>query len=262
MTTTAPALAGDPAELPDSRRRPLGVIWSVIRSQPQAAVGTAILVLVVLVAIFAPVIAPYGEREVVGEPFEAPSGSHWLGLDDGGVDMVTLLIWGARVSLIVGFAAALVAMLIGGAFGILAGYFGGKLDIFLMRLTDYFLVIPDIALMIAIGAIWGRSLRNIILIIGIVYWPTTARLLRAQVKSVRERVYVKRARSLGASNVAHHLPARPAASGASPRGQHGPDGRDRDLRRDRARLPRSRRPQSHLLGEADRERLRGERDLG
>ena len=129
MTTTAPVLAGDPAELPDSRRRPLGVIWSVIKSQPQAAVGTAILVLVVLIAFLAPVIAPYGEREVVGEPFEAPSRSHWLGLDDGGVDMVTLLIWGARVSLIVGFAAALVAMLIGGAFGILAGYFGGKLDI-------------------------------------------------------------------------------------------------------------------------------------
>jgi peptide/nickel transport system permease protein len=200
VTTTAPQLAGEPAELPDSRRRPLGVIWSVIRNQPQAAVGTGILALVVLVAFLAPVIAPYGEREVVGQPFQAPSGSHWLGLDDGGVDMVTLLIWGARVSLIVGFAAALVAMLIGGAFGILAGYFGGKLDILLMRLTDYFLVIPDIALMIAIGAIWGRSLRNIILIIGIVYWPTTARLLRAQVKSVRERVYVKRARSLGASN--------------------------------------------------------------
>ncbi|MGI8606377.1 MAG: ABC transporter permease, partial [Gaiellaceae bacterium] len=202
MTTTAPQtqFAGDPGELPDSRRRSLGVIWSVIRSQPQAAVGTVILVLVVLVAFLAPVIAPYGARERVGQPFERPSGSHWLGLDDGGVDMVTVLIHGARVSLIVGFAAALVAMLIGGAFGILAGYFGGKLDIFLMRVTDYFLVIPDIALMIAIGAIWGRSLRNIIIIIGIVYWPTTARLLRAQVKSVRERVYVKRARALGASN--------------------------------------------------------------
>jgi peptide/nickel transport system permease protein len=100
----------------------------------------------------------------------------------------------------VGFAAALVAMLIGGAVGVVSGFVGGVVDVVLMRITDIFLVIPDIPLMIVMAAIFGRSLKNIIIIIGIIYWTSTARLIRAQVKSVRERVYVKRARSLGATN--------------------------------------------------------------
>jgi peptide/nickel transport system permease protein len=114
--------------------------------------------------------------------------------------MLSLIIHGSRVSLIVGFAAAAVAMLIGGTIGILAGYFGGKSDVALMRVTDYFLVIPDVPLMIVIAAIWGRSLTNIIIIIGVIYWTGTARIIRAQVKSVRERVYVRRAQALGASD--------------------------------------------------------------
>jgi peptide/nickel transport system permease protein len=93
------------------------------------------------------------------------------------------------VSLIVGFAAALVTMLIGGAVGVLAGYFSGRTDVVLMRITDYFLVIPDIPLMLVAAAIWGRSLTNIIIIIGVIYWTTTARLVRAQTASVRERVF-------------------------------------------------------------------------
>jgi peptide/nickel transport system permease protein len=150
--------------------------------------------------VLAPVIAPYDPREKVGDVFEAPSSEHWLGLDDGGFDMLSLMIYGARVSLIVGFAAALVAMLVGGTVGLLAGYFGGKTDITLMRLTDYFIVIPDIPLMLVVAAIWGRSLTNIILIIGLIYWTTTARVIRSQVLSVRERVYVQRTRALGAGH--------------------------------------------------------------
>jgi peptide/nickel transport system permease protein len=114
--------------------------------------------------------------------------------------MLSLLIFGTRVSLEVGLAAALVAMLIGGSIGIASGFFGGKTDIVLMRITDYMLVIPDIPLMIVAAAVFGRSLLNIIIIIAIIYWTSTARLIRAQVKTVRERVYVKRARMLGAGN--------------------------------------------------------------
>ena len=114
--------------------------------------------------------------------------------------MLSLVIEGARVSMIVGFAAALVAMLIGGTVGLWSGFYGGKSDTVLMRLTDYVLVIPDIPLMIIVAALFGRSLTNIILIIGIIYWTSTARLIRAQTKSVRERTYVRRARALGAGN--------------------------------------------------------------
>jgi peptide/nickel transport system permease protein len=175
-------------------------VLGALRGSPQAVFGGSVLGIVVLIAVFAPWIAPYGQHERVGEVFAHPSTSHWLGLDDGGFDMLSLMMYGARVSLIVGFAAALVAMVIGGAVGILAGFFGGRIDTLLMRLTDYFLAIPDVPLMIVVAAIWGRSLRNIILIIGAIYWTSTARVVRAQVKSVRERGYIRRTRVIGASN--------------------------------------------------------------
>lgn len=200
--TSVPApelVTREPGEFEEQRSR-RRVVWSVLRTQPQATVGALVLLAFVIVAVFAPAIAPYGERERVGGVFEAPSSEHWLGLDDAGIDMLTLMLHGTRVSLVIGFAAALVAMLIGGTIGLLAGYFGGKIDVALMRLTDYFIVIPDIPLMLVVAAIWGRSLTNIILIIGLIYWTTTARVVRAQVKSLRERVYVKRARALGASH--------------------------------------------------------------
>jgi peptide/nickel transport system permease protein len=207
MTSTASTVAPTqpspvtPSEEPAAGgRRRSGFIMSVIRSQPQALIGLIILVTFILIAVFAPYIEPYDPNTKVGPVYAPPGNGHVLGLDDGGVDMLSLLIQGSRVSLVVGFAAALVAMLIGGSVGVLSGFFGGKTDITLMRITDYFLVIPDIPLMIVAAAVFGRSLRNIILIIGIIYWTSTARLIRAQVKSVRERVYVKRARALGARN--------------------------------------------------------------
>jgi len=177
-----------------------GFIWRTIRHRPSAAIGALLLGLIILCALLAPWIAPYGLHEQVGPPFGPPSRAHPLGLDDGGIDMVTLLMWGLRISLIVGFAATLVSMLIGGTVGLVAGYFGGKTDGILMRITDYFLVIPDVPLMIVVAAIWGPSLFHIIIVIGILLWTGTARVIRAQVKSVRERVYVKRARALGAGH--------------------------------------------------------------
>jgi peptide/nickel transport system permease protein len=177
-----------------------GVVWATIRRRPSATIGAVVLLVVIAAAVLAPWLAPYGLHEQVGPPFEAPSWKHPLGLDDGGIDMVTLLMWGARISLVVGFAATFVSIVIGGTVGVLAGYFGGKTDTILMRITDYFLVIPDVPLMIVVAAIWGPSLFHIVIVIGILLWTGTARVIRAQVKSVRERVYVKRARSLGAGN--------------------------------------------------------------
>jgi peptide/nickel transport system permease protein len=174
----------------DSTPRRPGAIKTAILTQPQAIIGLAIIGAFVIIALVAPLFLSGDPKAKVGPIFEPPSTSHALGLDGGGADMIRLLIAGTRVSLLVGFCAALVSAIIGGTVGLLSGYFGGKTDIALMRLTDYVIVIPDIPLMIVAAALFGRSLTNIIIIIGVIYWTTTARLIRAQVKSVRERVCV------------------------------------------------------------------------
>jgi peptide/nickel transport system permease protein len=196
MSNVAPLIEA-PAEATSTRR---GFLLRTLRHRPAAVVGAVILAVVALVAVLAPWIAPYDLHTQVGPVFGYPSWRHPLGLDDGGIDMVTLLMWGARVSLVVGFAATFVSMAIGGAVGVIAGYFGGWIDTLLMRITDYFLVVPDVPLMIVVAAIWGPSLFHIIIVIGILLWTSTARVIRAQVKSVRERVYVKRTRALGAGH--------------------------------------------------------------
>ena len=197
--STQGAAAADSGLAEAAPRRP-GAIKTAILTQPQALIGLAIIGAFVIIALVAPLFLSGDPKAKVGPIFQPPSTAHPLGLDGGGADMIRLLIAGTRVSLLVGFCAALVSAIIGGTIGVLSGFFGGKTDIALMRMTDYFLVIPDIPLMIVAAALFGRSLTNIIIIIGIIYWTTTARLIRAQVKSVRERVYVKRSRALGAGN--------------------------------------------------------------
>jgi peptide/nickel transport system permease protein len=185
-----------------------GTVWRALLGRRSALAGALVLVLLALGAVLAPVVAPYGLHQQVGAPFDPPSWSHPLGLDDGGVDMVTLLLWATRISLVVGLAATFVAMVVGGTIGVVAGYAGGVTDTVLMRLTDYFLVVPDVPLMIVVAAIWGPSLFHIVVVIGILLWTSTARIIRAQVMSVRQRVYVKRARALGAGHlriVARHV---------------------------------------------------------
>ena len=110
-------------------------------------------------------------------------------------------MWACRISLLVGFAAAAVSIVIGGTVGILSGYLGGRTDLVLTLVTDYFIVIPALPLLIVVAAVWGPSLVHIIVILGLLLWTTPARIIRAQVKSLRERVYVRRARSLGAGHV-------------------------------------------------------------
>lgn len=173
----------------------------VLRRSRQAQLGLLVLALFVVMALLADVLAPYSIKKRVGEVYEPPSLRHPFGLDDGGVDMLSLIIHGGRTSLIVGFSAAVVAMIIGGTVGILSGYLGGWVDAVLMRITDYFLVIPDLPLAIVIAAVWGPSLSHIIVVIAILLWTGTARMVRAEVKSMRERVYVKRARMLGAGHL-------------------------------------------------------------
>jgi len=168
-------------------------------------VGSVMLALAILTAVMAPWIAPYdpeASTEVsIEDIYARPTAAHWLGTDDGGKDVFSAFIYGSRVSLVVGFAASLISMIVGGVVGLVAGFYGGRLGNLLMRLTDIFLVIPDLPLMIVIVAIVGPSLWNIILVIGLLGWTGTARIVRAQALSLRERQFVTRARAIGAGNL-------------------------------------------------------------
>jgi peptide/nickel transport system permease protein len=205
MSAVTAALAPDP---PATARRPRTARF--LRDHKAALAGLLILAFFVVLAFVGPVFAPYSIHATSGAVYAGPSSAHWLGTDDVGTDMFSLVLYGGRTSLIVGSAAAGVAMVLGGLIGVVSGYFGGLVDILLMRVTDYFLVIPDLVLMIVVAAIWGPSLTHTILVIGLLLWTSTARVLRAQVKSLRERTYVRRARSLGAGHVSimarHILP--------------------------------------------------------
>jgi peptide/nickel transport system permease protein len=130
-----------------------------------------------------------------------PSGEFLLGTDRYGRSVALQLMWGARVSLFVGFAATVLTIVIGVLIGIAAGFFGGWLDALLMRITDWFLVIPFLPTAIVLAAVLERSLWTVVLVIGITSWPSSARLVRSQVLSVRERLYVDRARALGAGRL-------------------------------------------------------------
>jgi peptide/nickel transport system permease protein len=160
---------------------------------------------VAFIAIFAPWLAPYDpEARIDVEPEDLlapPDADHLLGRDDAGKDVLSLLIYGARVSLTVGFAASFMSMFIGTTVGLTAGYFGGRIGNALMRLTDFLLVIPDLPLMLVIISVWGRGLEKIILVIGILGWTGGARLVRSQVLSIKERQFVLRARAIGAGSL-------------------------------------------------------------
>jgi peptide/nickel transport system permease protein len=182
--------------------------WRSFLRHRMGVVGAVMLLIAIVVALAAPILAPYDPYAVVrvgiDDIYRPPSIDHPLGTDDGGKDVLSSLIYGARVSLIVGFAAAAIALVIGGLVGIVAGYRGGWIGSLLMRITDFFLVIPDLALQIVLVAIIGPSLGTIIFVIGVLGWTTTARLVRSQTLTVRERKYVMRARAIGAGD-AHIL---------------------------------------------------------
>ena len=161
-------------------------------------VGVVIVVSMLFVAVFAPMLAPYDPAERVGIPFSPPSSEHPLGTNDVGQDLLSELIFGARVSLTVGIVAAVVALLIGTAVGVLAGYYPKRVGSVLMRLVDVVLILPFLPLLIVLAAYLGRSLTNTILVIAVLSWAAPARIIRSQVLSLRSREYVLASRSIGA----------------------------------------------------------------
>jgi peptide/nickel transport system permease protein len=200
------------------RRRALSRAWGQFRHHTPGMIGLGILVAAVLMALAAPLLADEAGLRAINTThnptFANPSEFGPLGTDSLGRDVLTQFVWGARTSLLVGLAATLIAIVIGSIVGITAGFYGGKIGAVLMRVTEWFLVIPFLPLAIVLAAILGPSVRNIILVIGITSWPSTARLIRAQVLTLRERDYVDRSRALGASN--WHLMTRHIVPNVSP----------------------------------------------
>ena len=164
-------------------------------------VGLVIVVLLMLAAILAPVISPYDPNATIVRRLSPPSGQVWLGADEFGRDVLSRLLFGARVSFEVGFISVSIALLFGTAAGLAAGYFGKWVDNVIMRIADMMFAIPSIVLAIAITAVLAPSLINAMIAIGIVYTPAFARIVRGPVLSVKENQYVDAARSLGAGHL-------------------------------------------------------------
>ncbi|PRW65428.1 ABC transporter permease [Actinopolyspora mortivallis] len=174
--------------------------WRAYRNERGGVFGLAVLVLVVLLALSAPLLTdPAGldVTRVEDAPLQPPGAGHWLGTDESGRSVLLLTWWGARVSLLVGSCAAALSMVIGTLVGVTAAHFGGWTDTVLLRLTDFFLVLPALVLAIALSTVLSRGVFTIVLAIGVTSWPQTARLVRAQTLTVQTRPYVERARALG-----------------------------------------------------------------
>jgi len=178
--------------------------WSQFRQHRSGLLGLGILVFFVLVALLAPLLASSEGLDVTkatGAILQPPSKGYPLGTDENGRSVLTLLIWGTRISLFVGLLATAISMVIGTSIGLISGYFGGWVGRITFRLTEWFLVIPFLPLAIVLATVLGRSLFNITIVIGVTSWPGTALLIRSQTLSIKERPYVERAQAIGAGRL-------------------------------------------------------------
>jgi len=198
-TTDRPVIA---TEVTLPRRTSRGLwrdAWRRLTRNKLAMGGLVVICLLLLVAVFADLLAPYDPARLFpGQSYAPPSAAHWLGTDDVGRDVLSRLVHGARVSLAVGVFAQIIILVIGLTVGGLAGFFGNRVDNYLMRFTDVFYAFPDLLFVIIITAALGASFVNILIAIGLVNWTDLARLVRGQLMTLREREFVSAARSLGA----------------------------------------------------------------
>jgi peptide/nickel transport system permease protein len=188
---------------PESRasiRRTIGLVWS----DRLGRAGLLLLAATFVVAIFGPILFTFDPAAVgksAADILRPPTMQHWLGTDELGRDVFRATIAGARLSLLIGLVATAISIVVGAVVGIAAGYRLGVVDGLLMRITDFFLVLPALPLIIVLAALFGQSTFVLVLVIGLTSWPSTARIVRSQVLSLRERQFITRVRSLGATDL-------------------------------------------------------------
>ncbi|WP_448616137.1 ABC transporter permease [Modestobacter sp. URMC 112] len=176
--------------------------WRRFRHHPPALIGLGIILTFVVLAVAAPVISPYDPNaQDIAAAIKGPSADHWLGTDQLGRDIATRLMYGARISLLIGVLAVSIGLVIGVPLGMIAGYYGGWADLAISRFADMMFAFTSILLALTLVAVLGVSLQNVIIAVGISVVPVIIRLVRSSVLSLREEPYVEAARALGASNL-------------------------------------------------------------
>ncbi len=179
----------------------LAMVWRRFKQHKLALISLYVLLVLYAIALFAPMLATHEYTAVApANRLLEPSAEHWFGTDDIGRDVYSRVIWGARISLSVGIVAAAFSVAIGTIVGAVAGYFGGRVDDILMRITEVFMAFPTFFLLITVAAVLPRSIFNIMVVIGLTSWPGLARMVRAEFLTLRERDFTEAARAVGAGH--------------------------------------------------------------
>ncbi|MEE9144328.1 MAG: ABC transporter permease [Candidatus Binatia bacterium] len=174
--------------------------WSGLGRDPMLLWSLVFIIIVSLGGFFAPLLSPYSPGGLEeNRILEGPSWSHWMGTDGLGRDLFTRVLYGARVSIVVGIGTALIALVIGTLYGLISGYAGGALDNLLMRIVDVFYSLPDLLIFILLSLLFGRNIIGVLIALGLVTWVRFARITRGQVLQAKELTYVEGARAIGAS---------------------------------------------------------------
>ena len=182
-------------------RTPAQQAWRRFRKNRMAMVGAGMLIFLVLFVFIGSIVTKYDPDMIDLMSIRAmPSAAHWLGCDDLGRDLLTRLLFGGRISLAVGLASALLSMTLGTLIGALAGFYGGKIDAVMMRITDLVLTIPTLPLLMVVGSVFKPSPMYLVIMISVLNWTTTARLVRSRFLTLRALDYAKAARAIGAKN--------------------------------------------------------------
>ncbi len=175
--------------------------WREFSNHRGAVICLGIVVVMVSLSTLARYIAPYDPEDITVDRFVPPSQGHLMGTDSTGRDVLSRVIWGGRISLLIGFVAAIIAISVGVLIGAIAGYFGGKLDDTLMRFTDGFMVVPTFFLILLIVSMFGSTTFNIMVVLGLTSWPEAARVTRAEFLSLSKMEFIDAARVLGAGDL-------------------------------------------------------------